>query len=539
MSFHTPRRSYLLAFLLPVAVPAQAPTPAQIRTIDSVFAAYAKPNTPGCALAVTRQGRIIYEHGYGLASIEQQVPITPATVFDLGSVSKQFTATSILMLQLDGKLSLDDDVRRYLPELPDLGATVTLRHLITHTSGWRDYNDLLILDGYDERDHTTDRDAWTSLQRQRALNFPPGSTYRYSNTGFFLLGEVVRRVSGKTLAQFAQERIFVPLGMTSTRYLDDTRQIVPHRATAYAPEGNGYVVEMSDWDQVGDGAVQSNVRDLARWEANLTTGTVGGARLLALLMTNGRLNDGREIAYTAGLNRMRVRGVERVSHSGAWAGYRAAITHYPQEQVGVLVTCNRADAATTTLSAGVAATFVKFTPPAPIRVMPGPKPQGLYVSEASGGRLRLSAHGDTLVLGGGAGATRLSEATSGTWVNTTGTFELSGTGDRVITNVAGDVPDTLVRVETTPAPSAGDLAQYVGRYVSPEIGVPYEFMVRGDTLVLRLPRGNDMPLEFAYRDAFDTNALPTLRFVRDAGGRVVAVSFTGRGVHDLRLARLP
>ena len=205
-----------LAFAFPLA--GQSLDAVQIQRIDSVFSRY-NSASPGCALVITRRDSIVYARGYGMASLELRVPITTRTVFDLGSVSKQFTAASIFLLQLDSKLNIDDDVRRYLPELPALGAKVTLRHLLTHTSGWRDYNDLLSLDGFDERDHTTDRDAWDALRRQRALNFTPGSTFRYSNTGYFLLSEVVKRVAGVSLAVFAHNRIFAPLGMTQTQFL--------------------------------------------------------------------------------------------------------------------------------------------------------------------------------------------------------------------------------------------------------------------------------------------------------------------------------
>ena len=519
------------------AAPAQTLDPARALRIDSVFAAYATPTSPGCALAVTRRGTIVYERGYGMASLEQNVPITPRTVFDLGSVSKQFTAASVLLLQLDGKLSLDDDVRRYLPELPSLGATVTLRHLITHTSGWRDYNDLLAMDGFDERDHTTDRDAWDSLVRQRALNFQPGATFRYSNTGFFLLGEVVKRVTGRSLAAFAEERIFSPLGMSHTRYLDDTRQIVPGRATAYAPAANGFVVEMSNWDQVGDGAVQSSVEDLARWEANFDSGVVGGSRLMELLLTNGRLSDGMEIAYTAGLSKTTYRGVAVVSHGGAWAGYRAQLARVPAERVGVLITCNRADAGTGNLSNRVLGALLTLEAPQPIATANGEQHEGFFVSDATGSTATFETRGDTLFQATGAQRLPYARTGDGTFVNAVATVRLRFTGTRVIRTALGDVADTLApsaRVTTLPNDR---LADYVGTYSSPEIATSYRVMVRDSALVLRRSHGDDVPLAAVYPDGFDAESLPTIRFVRDARGRVTAMSFTGRGIHDLRLAR--
>jgi CubicO group peptidase (beta-lactamase class C family) len=516
---------------------AQRVDSARARRVDSVFAAYASTSSPGCALAITQRGTIIYERGYGMASLEQQVPITPRTVFDLGSVSKQFTAASVLLLQLDGKLSLDDDVRRYLPELPALGSTVTLRHLITHTSGWRDYNDLLLLDGWSERDHTTDRDAWDTLKRQRALNFPPGSTYRYSNTGFFLLSEVVRRVSGMSLATFARKRIFQPLGMHQTRFLDDTRQVVPGRATGYAPTDSGFVVEMSNWDQTGDGAVQSSVEDLAKWDANFDSGAVGGPPLINLLTTHGRLKGGTEIAYTAGLVSFMYRGVLRVSHTGAWAGYRSAITRYPAQRLGILVTCNRADAATSTLSTAVAQVFIPFAPLRTITTTAGTHHDGFYLSGADGTTLTLETRNDTLMLVSGSQRTPLSAIGNETFENAAGTLQLRFAGERLIATALGDVSDTLVRtvpVTTLPRERRTD---YVGTYVSPEVAITYRVVAGDSGLYLRLPHGDDIPLTIAFADGFDSDVLPTLRFLRGAKGRVTAMSLTGRGIHDLRLQR--
>jgi CubicO group peptidase (beta-lactamase class C family) len=509
------------------------------RRIDSVFTAYSTGNVPGCAVSVTRNGALVYARGYGMASLEQQVPITPRTVFDLGSVSKQFTATSVLLLQLDGKLSLDDDVRKYLPELPNLGARVTLRHLLTHTSGWRDYNDLLVIDGRDERDHTTDRDAWDSLKRQRALNFAPGSTYRYSNTGYFLLGQVVKRVAGATLAQFAQARIFTPLGMTQTRYLDDTRTVVPGRATAYTPADSGYQVEMSNWDQLGDGAVQSTVEDLAKWEANFTSGTVGGPPLRALLTTHGRLNSGAVIAYTAGLGESVHRGVQTIAHGGAWAGYRAGLMHFPTARVGVLLTCNRADAETDALGYGVAETLISFTPRLPVRTQAGAKLGGLYVSDATGTSFTLTMRGDTLLLGEGPDAEALTLMRDGAYQTRNASASMSVSHNRLILSRVDDesVTDTLTRRQIVPAMSRAVRAAYVGVYTSPEIANTYRVIETGSGLVLRRDLGDDIPLQSAYADAFDTATLGTIAFARGAGDRVVAMRLTSRGVHDLRLPR--
>ena len=504
----------------------------QIQRIDSVFSRY-NSASPGCALAIIRRDSIVYARGYGMASLELRVPITTRTVFDLGSVSKQFTAASIFLLQLDGKLNIDDDVRRYLPELPALGAKVTLRHLLTHTSGWRDYNDLLNVDGFDERDHSTDRDAWDALRRQRALNFTPGSTFRYSNTGYFLLSEVVKRVAGVSLAVFAHNRIFAPLGMTQTQFLDDTRRVIPDRATAYAPGDSGFVVEMANWDQLGDGAVQSNVEDLARWQANFQTGRVGGRRLGELLTTNGSLNGGTPIDYAAGLWAMTYHGASLIDHGGAWAGYRSSAMRLPDRQLSILITCNRADAALGPKGLTIAGILVPIAP-TPVQSRPRSVPiTGFFVSSTTGRSADVEQHGDTVLLDGAAMHVR-----DGAYADAVDAIRLDFTGGRVRITGFGDVVDTLQPVTRLTNVPRARLAEYVGGYVSTEVGTPYQVLSRGDTLFYRVSHGADVALSPFYVDAFISPNLPTMRFVRDKRGTVVALSFTGRGIHDLRLSRV-
>jgi CubicO group peptidase (beta-lactamase class C family) len=491
---------------------------------------------------VKQRGAITYSRGYGLASLEQRVPITPRTVFDVGSVSKQFTAASIMLLAIDGKLSLDDDVRRFLPELPDLGARVTIRHLLTHTSGWHDYTDIMVLDGWDERDHTTNREAWDALRRQRALNFAPGSTFRYDNTGYFLLGEVVSRVSGQSLAAFAHDRMFAPLGMTSTRFLDDTRQIVPERATGYAPAEKGFVVEMSNWDQIGDGGVQTSVEDLARWESNFDSPRVGGAPLLRLMLTHGRLNDGRELAYTAGLTRDSYRGMERVVHGGAWAGYRAMLMRFPEDRLSLLLTCNRADANTTALAQGVADVLIDSTKHPRMTIVGTTTREdytdtavGMYASDAEGGVARFEAREHVLW---GGGALPLPRESANRFVDPSSGVRFTFSKDRVVIQPPAGIPDTLHRVNQVSSLPASALREYVGTYASPEVRGSYDVVLHRDTLWVHLWRGDDIALSPIYTDAFGSDALPIVRFVRDGAGRVIAMSFTDRGVHDLRLERI-
>ncbi len=267
-------------FLLPgitAAVPQQQDNPA----VDQLFADLSKPGSPGCAVGVYRDGKIIYAKGYGLANLEENVPITPETVFDIASVSKQFTAASILLLQKQGKLRLDDDVRKYIPELPDYAAhgagKITIRHLISHTSGLRDYVSLFTLAGINNDSVTTDNDALGIILRQKGLNFPPGSAWQYSNSGYFLLSLIVQRVSGKTLKDFAAEQIFQPLGMVHSQYRNDHTSLIPHRALAYDRGENGsYKLSVSYAETTGDGMVHTSIEDLQKWDESFYSEQVGG-----------------------------------------------------------------------------------------------------------------------------------------------------------------------------------------------------------------------------------------------------------------------
>lgn len=314
--------------------------------VDEVFADFTKPGAPGCAAAVYREGRIIYAKGYGLANIEEDVPITPQTVFDIGSTSKQFTAASILLLEKQGKLSINDDVRKYIPALPDYGQKITILNLLNHTSGLRDYLVLMDLAGFDMDSVTTDEDALQLITRQKALNFAPGSEWLYSNTGFFLLSIIVKRVSGKTLREFAAENIFSPLGMTHTQYRYDHTALIANRAMAYDPKEiqDGYKLDVSYFEQTGDGAVHTSVEDLLKWDENFYSGQVGGQDFLAELEEPGKLNGGEVLDYAKGLFIGNYRGLRTVSHGGAWGGYRAELLRFPEQHFSVACLCNRGDA---------------------------------------------------------------------------------------------------------------------------------------------------------------------------------------------------
>jgi CubicO group peptidase (beta-lactamase class C family) len=267
--------------------------PSIIEQVDRLFEKWDKPNTPGAVLAILKDGKIVYSRGYGMANLEESVPNAPSTVFHLGSVSKQFTAFAIHLLVNDGKLSLDDDVRKYLPEAPDYGKSITIRQLLHHTSGLRDQWNLLALAGWRLSDVITDGDVRRLLTQQKELNFPPGEEMLYSNSGYSVLAEIVRRVSGMPLKQFAKERIFEPLDMSDTKYQAHYGDIVKNRAYSYVPTLDGsYRYDALSYSTYGPSSLFSTVGDLARWDENFYTAKVGGTAVLEALQEKGKLNNG-------------------------------------------------------------------------------------------------------------------------------------------------------------------------------------------------------------------------------------------------------
>ena len=327
--------------------------------IAGVINAFVKPGEPGCMVGVVRDGRLAHSQAFGLADVERNKPLDTHSVFDLASVSKQFTAFAILLLEKDGKLTLDDPIARYLPELEAGTKGVTLRHLLHHTGGLRDYIGILYMGGRKDSDGATSHETVQLLARQTRPNEKPGVEYEYSNTGYFLLGVVVARVSGQSLARFAEERIFKPLGMKNTVVVDSYPDDRDVRARGYAKSEKGFVIHETGWEQVGDGGVHSDVHDLALWDENFYTGKLGGRKLIRESTTVGVLNSGQPIDYAAGLRVAKTRGLPTVSHSGSWVGYRSQILRFPDERLTAIVLCNRGDANTGALATSVAEVFLK------------------------------------------------------------------------------------------------------------------------------------------------------------------------------------
>jgi CubicO group peptidase (beta-lactamase class C family) len=359
---------------------AQSTLPDSItRRIDAVFARYGSLDAPGCAVGVFQDGRITMAKGYGAANIEYAAPLTPATPMIMGSVSKQFTAAAIALLVQDGRIKLDDDVRTYLPELPDFGKKITVDQLVHHTSGLRDFwalaeaGGMRLDDGYDVRD------VLTLAARQHRLNFDPGAEYNYSNTGYVALGEIVHRVTGKTLRQFAADRIFTPLGMSVSHFHDDHNQPIRGRAIAYSPvSGGAWKINVWNNDIVGQGGLMTTVQELAKWDENFYSGQVGGRGFLDQQLQRGKLNDGTLLAYAFGLEVGAYRGLPMVEHSGSTGGYRTDITRFPSVHTSVVTMCNVSTADAVGMAHRVADVVLaqRLTAPVPVAAVRTATPKG-------------------------------------------------------------------------------------------------------------------------------------------------------------------
>lgn len=393
---------------------AQRTGPVPPATIDQVFARWTA-ESPGCAVGVAQDGTSVLERAYGMADLEHDVPNRPDTIFEAGSVSKQFTAAAVLLLARDGKLSLEDPVRKYVPELPDYGPPLLIRHMLNHMSGLRDWGSVASIAGWPRTTRVyTHAHVLDIVSRQKALNFTPGTRYSYSNSGYNLAAMIVSRVSGTPFAAFSQERLFKPLGMTRTSWRDDFTRIVKGRAIAYQVSGSGYSQEMPFENVHGNGGLLTTVGDLLRWNENFEHPKVGDAGFVRRQQEPGVFNDGKAGSYALGLVVGEYKGVREVGHSGSTAGYRAHLVRYPDQRVSVAVLCNVSSGTATQYAHAVADIYLgsaittAAAPAAPQRQLPPAsfKPTaaqlesyaGTYSSDEAEAVFTIVVEGESLVL---------------------------------------------------------------------------------------------------------------------------------------------
>ncbi len=541
---------------------AQEPTPPTPAAVDAVFAEYDSTRSPGCALGVMEGGVMAYARGYGMANLEYAVAITPRSVFRIGSTSKQFTAMAIALLAEEGKLSLDDDVRKYQPELQPHDPPVTVRHLVHHTSGLRDYLTLADLAGFGN-DYSIEQ-ALDLLARQKALNFPAGTRHLYSNSGYFLMSQIVERAAGESLAAWAAKHVFAPLGMKHSHFQDDTNRIVENRADGYAPSGDGFAISMTTLDIVGDGGVFTTVEDLLRWDRNFYDNRLGsgGPALIERVLTPGTLADGEVLDYAFGLVVGEHRGLKTVRHGGAFVGFRAQMIRFPEQRLSVAVLCNLATTQPSRLAVEVAELYLadEMEPEPTAAAEGGEGPASLaevpaddlarvsgsyWMEEARAVRTLRVEDGKLLYDRGGSRTSELAPLGGdrfrmlGVGVAVEISFEPAGSPRprKMVTVIGGGEPSEAEYFEQA-ATSAEGLERYAGGFSCDELGVAYTLAVEGEELVVGMPRGGRHPFERQLGEIFTSAETGVvLEFEIGRRGKVNGFTLDAGRVRNLRFVR--
>lgn len=523
----TPELVLAQSWAAPAKVPG-ASTKVEHR-VDQIFAGYEKSGSPGCALGVIQNGNFVYRKGYGMGSLELGVPLSSQSVFYMGSVSKQFTAASVVLAAEQGFLSMDDNIRKYIPEIPDYGQPITLRQMLHHTSGLPDAVAMFAISGRNAEDLHPTAELMDLVVRQKALNFNPGEQYLYSNTNYFLLAEVIKRATKKPLSKYAAENIFKPLGMTHTRFYDDHTLVVPNRVGAYRPgkDGTFLVGWSTNFDMVGAGGLMSSVDDLLLWDRTFYENKLGKGTLIKEMQTRGVLNNGSESNYALGLIMSTYRGLPIVEHGGANFGYRTEILRFPQQSFSVVTLCNLSAADPASLSFKVAdiyleknlrpaLTAVATTDVDPVMFV------GRYFDTQAHYLASFTVEKGNLVLEGNVlepiGPNEFGDPIIGgtvTFSSSSGVMKATVFYNNAIT-FAG------TRINDFQADEAA-LADYAGVYKSSELDSTYRLSVEKGSLMLRMNWNPPVKLQPIIQNEFEAGGM-TLVFRRDNTSYVYSLS---------------
>ena len=481
----------------------QSPTPEQTA---QVFAIFQHTDTPGCTVGIQTGGQTSFG-AYGMADLEHAVSNTQNTVFEAGSVSKQFTAAAVLLLVERGQVSLDDDIRKYFPEIPEYQRPITVRHLLNHTSGLRDWGGVEYIAGWPRgtREYTHAL-VLEIISRQRALNYAPGDAWSYTNSGYNLAAMLVERVSGTTLQAFCRKEFFDPLGMTSTQWRDDFRRIVPNRAIAYSKRGADWRQDMPFEDIYGNGGLLTTVGDLLKWNRNLADGKLHPA-LFAQMQKPSVLNNGDSVSYGFGFFLEDFEGLAEVSHSGATAGYRTWLGRIPGKDLSVAVLCNAGSANAPSYAHQLVRLYLGLPNAAPNVAAKDFKP-GLYRSVRDRATINIDQQ---------------------TIQDLRARFE----GDKLFLANSTYGEDVWEHMERWTPANAGE---FTGTYASDEAEIAFHIALENGTLVMHRHPDASFPLKPTYPDAFESD-LGSVHFLRDATGKVSSFALGSSRVWDLRFRR--
>lgn len=540
---------------------AQESIPQQTK-IDKIFSRWNAPNSPGGTVGIIKDGKLIFTKGYGMANLDYNIPNDPKTVFSIASTSKQFTAASIILLSEQGKLSLEDTLMKFFPNFPDYANEVTVQHLLNHTSGIRDYIILARLSGLTVDDYYTNEIVEKLLTNQQELNFTPGDEYLYSNSGYWLLGQIVEKVSGFTLAEFAKKNIFDPLEMKDTHFHDNQNQIVKNRATGYRPDRKGgYYIYNTKLNMIGDGGVITNVNDLAKWDATFYHSNLFNKGFWDKMTENGILNDGSKINYAKGLNINTYKGLKTITHSGGYVGYRTEFIRFPEAQFSVIILANRTDSSPTRMAYKIADLFLedqykkenstqtkKYSPEIKdFKSITLTKKElnafeGFYWDGKSKMSRELKVRNDTLNYVRNDGSATMMVPISKNKFKLIGPrvpviCEMSSNGNtkEFTLNLPNAAPITYVAYKPITAFSETDLESYSGDYYSKELDAVYTLKTKKDRMFLLVkdnPIGEVKPI---MKDVISIRSRQTFEFNKDRTafrlsmlGRVKNIKFVKR-----------
>jgi CubicO group peptidase (beta-lactamase class C family) len=525
--------------------------------IDELLAKYDFPDVPGVAVSVIKDGEFIYKKGFGIANLEYGIPVTPATAFHVASVSKQFTIFSILLLEKEGKLSLDDDIRKYLPELPEFGQPITIKNLANHTSGIRDNSDLAAINGLGENDSITNEQILKLITRQKAINFVPGSEFEYCNSGFILLAQIVARVSGKKFSEFAAERIFKPLKMNDSSFLDDNQKVVRNLAYAYSPEGNSYRKTLLNYSIVGSTGLVTTIEDLSLWAMNFEKPAIGDASIFNQMAERSMLNDGEKISYGLGQENKKYRGLDIIFHGGGIAGYRSYLLRIPARKFSVVIMSNSQAFNPLEVADRIIDFFLDDTP----QTSETPKNnQAIKIKketlEAYTGNFEImpgvifsiTKEAETLYLQGNG-----EEKKTALRAISENEFLLSDEYNRISFQKLKDEPGYSLqffiydfrykgkRISINPSDETRvNSVEFGGTYYSEELGTTYTIVVTGNKLIATHNRNEDIPLTAFQTDVFITGQwfFRKVQFMRDGNFKISGFKVSGARARAIEFHKL-
>ncbi len=521
--------------------------------VDRLFAQWDKTNSPGAAVVIVKDGVVIYQHGYGSANLEYRIPITPQTRFDVASVAKQFTGLSVAMLVQQGKLSLDDDIRKYLPDVPDFGKPITLDHLLHHTSGLRDWPETLSLSGLDMEGEVTLDMILEMVRRQRELDFAPGEEYQYSNTGYNLLAAAIARVTGQSFRAWTDTNLFQPLRMKRTFVCDNPAAIMADCANSYAPRDKDRFQKIaSQLAAQGSSSLFVSAEDMGQWLLNFDTTRVGGKAALELMRQPGKLNNGTNVQYGFGLSLGDYQGSPMISHGGSWAGYRSEVLWLPEKRLGVAVLANTSDMNTEGLALKIVGLYVSNSPKAQSPESPAKPTAAVKADPATwtpflgtyrlgpGWWLTITREKDQLL----AQATHEDKFPMTPVSDSNFYVEAYGQPVAFVRNRAGEVTNIVYRGHSAPRLNPPELtparlAAYVGDYWSEELRTMHRLEIHDGRLAVGMRSGDWMHFMASGVDRFDPDGWGVaLEFTRNAAGEVTEVKVSGSRVRNILFTRV-